>query len=296
MGLPIIDTPAQNAGTVVSHQMPGTGVPHEEEARLAQENLAQVARKIGILSGKGGVGKTFLTVNLALALAASGKRVGLLDADIDCPNVARFLDLREQPLIGTPEGRITPLEHAGLKIVSTHFLTDDARAPMIVRGPIKHKVLAELLTNVEWGALDALLLDLPPGTADVPMSAMLLTGLDGVIIVTTPSKESYLDARKSALMARELNVPVLGIVENMTGDVFGRGAARDLARELGVAHLGVIPLSREIRELSQGGRAALVELPALASVTQALMTAALGSSAGDLTLTRRSFWSRIMAR
>ena len=287
MGLPIV-----NDG-MLRDSVPGTA-PHEEEREIIKSNLALVRRKVGIISGKGGVGKTFVAVNLSLAIAAAGKRVGLLDADIDCPNVARFLNLRDQPLSGSREGRIQPLDHRGLRIVSTHFLTDDSKAPMIVRGPIKHKILAELLSNVDWGELDALIIDLPPGTADVPMSTMLLTGLDGVVVVTTPSKESLLDARKSALMARDLKVPVLGVVENMAGDAFGSGAGKQLADELGVPFLGTIPLSREIRELSENGRAALVEIDALVPAAQALVGVALGEA--YRIFKKRSFWSRMLDR
>jgi len=288
------DTPASSAAPITEHQMPGTAVPHEQEREQVHRNLARVTRKIGIVSGKGGVGKTFIAVNLALALSAAGKKTGILDADVDCPNVARFLNLRDLALSGSAEGRIDPLEHRGLKIVSTHFFTDDPHAPMIVRGPIKHKVLAELLGNVEWGALDALILDLPPGTADVPMSAMLLAGLDGVIVVTTPSKESIMDARKSALMAKDLGVAVLGIVENMAGDVFGSGAGAELATELDVAFLGSIPLSREARELSDNASSAFTQLPAFAPVARALMAVAVGERPDALEIKKRSFWNRIM--
>ncbi len=271
---------------LLSEQAPPTSSPHEAEKHQVATNLAGIRRKIGVHSGKGGVGKTFLAVNLALALAASGKSVGLLDADVDCPNVARFLNLRDGPLSGTPEGRIHPLEYRGMKIVSTHFMTDDALAPMIVRGPIKHKILAELLSRVEWGTLDVLLTDLPPGTADVPMSSMMIGDMDGILIVTTPQKEAVMDARKSVLMSRDLGVPVLGVVENMSGEVFGAGAGKRLSKELGVPFLGTIPLSREIRVLSDAGKAAFVEKKAYGQVAERLMHAVTGER---LTM-QRSFW------
>jgi Mrp family chromosome partitioning ATPase len=282
MGLPIMQE--QKA----SHQMPATGVPHEQEKKLVAKNLEQVRRRIGVHSGKGGVGKTFVAVNLALLLAGAGKRVGLLDADIDCPNAARLLNLRDVPLEGTADGRIFPLEHEGLKIVSTHFLTDSPAAPMIVRGPIKHKVLAELLSNVEWGELDALIADLPPGTSDVPLSSMLIAGLDGIIVVTTPQKEAIMDARKSALMAKDLDVAVLGIVENMAGEVFGSGSGERLANELGVPFLGSIPLSKHISERNAQGKAAL-DGPEHAEIAQQLLAAAMGESVGR----KRTFWQRL---
>ncbi len=290
MGLPIYDESNERS----ARQMPATGTPHEQERALVAKNLAGVRRRIGVHSGKGGVGKTFLSANLACALAAAGKRVGLLDADVDCPNVARFFNIRDIALTGTEEGRIHPLEYRGMRIVSTHFLTDDPKLPMIVRGPIKHKVLAELLSQVEWGELDVLITDLPPGTADVPMSSMLIGALDGIIVVTTPQKESLMDARKSALMARDLDVPVLGVVENMAGDAFGSGAGASLAQELGVPLLASIPLMREIRELSEQGQAALVERDELRSLASRIGAAAMGEESIDVR--RRSFWQRLMDR
>lgn len=293
MALPILNEEHHDGhrGGQSAHQMPGTA-PHAQEQREIQANLAGVKRRIGVHSGKGGVGKTFLAVNLALALAAGGKKAGLLDADIDCPNAARFLNLRAVPLEGTPEGRIRPLEHRGLRIVSTHFLTDEPDAPMIVRGPIKHKVLAELLGHVDWGELDVLVYDLPPGTADVPLSSMLIGCLDGIIIVTTPQKESLMDARKSALMAKEMGVPVLGVVENMSGEVFGTGAGKALASELGVPLLAVIPLDGRIRRLCEDAKAALVEIADLQGAAGSLMRAATGETIA----LQRSFWKTLMNR
>lgn len=291
MPLPILaDAPVEPSAS--RHQMPGTSAPHDLERVEVQKNLSGVRRKIGIHSGKGGVGKTFVAVNVALTLAFAQQRVGILDADIDCPNVARFLNLRDMPLGGTPEGRIIPLQACGLSVVSTHFLTDDPRKPMIVRGPIKHKVLTEMLSHVDWGELDVLIVDLPPGTADVPMSSMLLGALDGMIIVTTPQKESLLDARKSALMAQDLAVPILGVLENMSGDVFGSGAGEALAKELNVAFLGSIPLSKEIREVSAEGKSALVEVDSLRPIATSITNVVLGKE-NDIILKRRSFWARI---
>jgi len=233
--------------------------PHVAEKDVVAKNLTRVDRVIGFHSGKGGVGKTFLAVNTAVALAASGKKVGLLDADVDCPNVVEFLNLGDQMLRGTSDGRITPFEHRGVQIISAHFLTDSPKAPMIIRGPIKHKMLSEFLSHVDWGELDVLIIDLPPGTADVPLSSMQIGNLDGMVVVTTPQKEAVLDARKSALMALDLDVPLIGIVENMSGEIFGTGSGKSLAKELNVPFLGSVPLAKEIRKLNAMGNIALLE-------------------------------------
>jgi ATP-binding protein involved in chromosome partitioning len=233
--------------------------PHAQERHAIASNLRNVQRKIAVHSGKGGVGKTFLTVNLAFALKEQGKKVGIVDMDVDCPNIGRFFNLRDVPLHGSADGRIEPLEYKGLKIVSTHFLTDDPKKPMIVRGPIKHKMLNELLGRVNWGELDVLIYDLPPGTADVPMSSMMIGSPNGVVIVTTPQKEAIMDARKSAIMAEELGTSLIGIVENMSGEIFGKGTGKALANELNTPFLCSIPLSREIHKKSEKGKFALAE-------------------------------------
>jgi ATP-binding protein involved in chromosome partitioning len=243
---------------MAQHQMAGTDKPHATEKAEVAANLKNVKRIIGVHSGKGGVGKTFVAVNLAYALAATGKTVGLLDADIDCPNIVKFLNLRDMALNGTREGRIYPMEYKGVKLVSTHFLSDAPAEPMIVRGPIKHKVLAELLSQVEWGELDTLVIDLPPGTSDVPMSSMMIGNMSGMVIVTTPQKEAVMDAKKSVLMAKDLDVPVLGILENMSGEVFGTGSGERLAEELEVPFLGSVPLAKEIRQMNEEAQFALL--------------------------------------
>lgn len=276
MGLPVVEHTEES--------------PHEMEKAAIGKHLTGVKRKIGIHSGKGGVGKTFVAVNLAFALAASEKSVGLLDADVDCPNVARFLNLRATPLRGTPDGKFHPLDYRGVKIVSTHFLTDNPDLPMIIRGPIKHKMLAELLGKVHWGELDVLLYDLPPGTADVPMSSMMIGNLDGMIVVTTPQKESIMDARKSALMAKDLDVPVLGVIENMSGDAFGTGTGERLATEIGAPFLGTIPLSGEIRKMNEKGRAALVEHERYRELAPRMLEGLMGHTVEM----KRSFWKQIM--
>jgi len=299
MGLPILaddglaDTAYETHGAGAqknrqqSHQMPGAA-PHDEEKKQVQHNLAGVGRVIGVHSGKGGVGKTFVAVNIAFALAKMGKKVGLLDADIDCPNVVRFLNLRDMQLSGTKEGRISPIEYKQVKIISSHFLSDAPNEPMIIRGPIKHKVLAELLANVEWGDLDVLVYDLPPGTSDVPLSSFLIGNLTGLVVVTTPQKEAIMDAKKSVLMAKEMQVPVLGIIENMSGDVFGEGAGRRLAEELNTPYLGSIPLSKKIREMNQDAK---IALSTQEFGQPALLAAVLGKQ--PETLLAQSWWRKL---
>jgi ATP-binding protein involved in chromosome partitioning len=288
MGLPILQESEQAPHDMARHQMSGTDKPHMQEKEEVAENLKNVSRVIGVHSGKGGVGKTFVAVNLAMTLATSGKKVGLLDADIDCPNVVKFLNLRDMPLNGTREGRIFPLEYKNVKIVSTHFLTDAPMEPMVVRGPIKHKVLAELLGRVDWGTLDILVIDLPPGTSDVPMSSMLIGNMSGMVVVTTPQKEAIMDARKSVLMAKDLEVQVLGIVENMSGDIFGSGTGERLAQEMQVPFLGSIPLSKEIRQMNENAKIALLKEEFR---QPELLKAVSGES---VTLKKASFWRGIL--
>ncbi len=240
----------------------------DDEHDRIKAKLANIRHKIGIHAGKGGVGKTFVACNVALLLQAEGYQVGLLDADIDCPNVHDFLNIKTQ-LETDDAGRLIPVNYKGLKIVSTGFIQAPGEA-MIVRGPIKHRVLTDFLELTNWGPLDYLVIDFPPGTSDVPLSAMQLADLSGLIIVTTPQKEAIADARRAVHMARKLGVPLLGLLGNMEGEVFGV-AAEALAHELAVPFLGSIPLLREIRELSQVAEPAFLE-PVLDVVASSVLS------------------------
>ena len=221
----------------------------EERARIAK-SLTKFAIRIGVHSGKGGVGKTFVACGLARLLAENGDSVALLDADVDCPNVPESLALTERMTIDDA-GLLQPVRAQGLEIVSTGFLQDDGE-PLIIRGPIKHRILTDVVEKVAWRPHDFLIIDFTPGTSDVPLSAMQFIDLTGIILVTTPQRESLADVKRAAGMARKLNVPILGLVCNMEGEVFGH-VSESFAAELGVPIITRIQLSKEIREACERG-------------------------------------------
>lgn len=237
----------------------------EQELRL-KHNLSRIAKKLVVLSGKGGVGKTTVAVNLAYGLAMRGKRVGLLDTDIHGPNVPKMLGVEGRPLSGSPEGGIEPMTVGhGLKIISTSFFLKHSDEPVIWRGPLKMLTIKQFLSDVSWGDLDFLIVDSPPGTGDEPLSVcQLMPDLDGAIIITTPQEVAVLDSRKSVSFAKALNVPVIGIIENMSGlvcphcrtaiDLFGEGGGEKAARELNVPYLGRIPLEPGMVESGDSGK------------------------------------------
>jgi len=230
--------------------------PIEDEQERVKQSLKNIKYKIGVHSGKGGVGKTFVSCNLAMLLAAEGYSVGLLDADVDCPNIQDFLNISAELMLDDKE-QLIPLVYKGVKIVSTGFIQDKEEA-LIIRGPIKHRVLTDFLEKTLWGPLDYLVIDFPPGTSDIPLSAMQYADLTGIILVTTPQKEAVADATRAANMAKRLGIRIIGLIENMSGEVFG-SKGEQLAKKLGVEFIGSIPLEREIRELSDRGEAAFLE-------------------------------------
>jgi ATP-binding protein involved in chromosome partitioning len=209
---------------------------------------------IAVGSGKGGVGKTTVSVNLAIALSKLGYRTGLLDADVYGPNVPLMLGVSKQPY--AVENRIVPLEKEGLKLMSMGFLNPGDK-PLIWRGPMLHSVIGQFLRGTEWGELDFLVIDLPPGTGDVQLSLIQTAPLTGAIVVTTPSDVSLEDARKAVNMFRQVRVEILGLVENMSYliapqsgeriDVFGTGGGKRTAGAMDVHFLGELPLNPEIR-------------------------------------------------
>ena len=239
--------------------------------RKRKMSLGGVKRIIGVHSGKGGVGKTFLTVNIAYALAERGLSIGILDGDVDCPNVPRFLGIN-YTLFVNKEKRFQPVQHKGVKLISMGFTREDETEPFLIRGPAKHRVAIDFLTNTDWGYLDILLIDLPPGTSDVPMSYLEFGELYGILFVTSPQKEAILDTRKSIRMGKTFGIPPIGIVENMSGGVFGEGKAQMLAMESGMPYLGSIPLNNHIFEKNEKGEIAFLD-PTLEFVVAPLLDA-----------------------
>ncbi len=214
---------------------------------------------VAVASGKGGVGKSTVATNLAVSLAEAGARVGLIDADILNPNIPMMMGLGN----GRPRvvnEKMQPIEAYGVKVISTGFLIEPNK-PMIMRGPMLHSAIRQFFTDVEWGNLDYMIVDLPPGTGDAPLSLAQSFPLTGVIIVTQPQDVAVSDAIRGAAMFDQLNVPVLGIVENMAGDFFGSGGGERLANERKVPFLGRIPLDAEVRKGGDYGRPVAVVSP-----------------------------------
>lgn len=222
--------------------------------------LPGVGAIIAVASGKGGVGKSTLAANLALGLAASGLKVGLLDADIYGPSVPRLMGLKGRPEVN---GRmITPMQAFGLKVMSIGFMVEE-ETPMIWRGPMVMSAISQMLKEVNWAPLDILVVDMPPGTGDAQLTMAQQVPLAGAVIVSTPQDLALIDARRGVAMFQKVNVPVLGVVENMSyfmcphcgtrSDVFGHGGARHEAQRLGVPFLGEVPLQMSIRETSDAG-------------------------------------------
>ncbi len=221
-----------------------------EQKRQVSDALAKIGHKIGVYSGKGGVGKTTVAVNLAATLAHEGYSVGILDVDIDCPNVVRAMKVSERPQVGD-DNKLLPSERFGVKVMSMGFFQQNEEEAIIWRGPMVHNAINQLLQTTNWGTLDYLVIDLPPGTSDAPLTVMQNLDLDGFIVITTPQELAKIDAKRSINMIRKLQVKVLGVVENFSGDIFGRGAGEELAGELGLEFLGRLELRPEYRDTSK---------------------------------------------
>ena len=246
----------------------GKGREEDPELELVRQRLKDVKRKVLVLSGKGGVGKSTCAVNLACALAQDGGEVGLLDCDIYGPSVPLMMGVNERPLV-SPEEKLVPLMSHGVKLMSMGFLLEGDQ-PVIWRGPMIMKTIQQFVMQVDWGTLDYLLIDLPPGTGDAQLSLCQTVPLDGGVIVTTPQEASLGVVRKGIAMFERVNVPILGIVENMSyftapnGDrieIFGHGGGAAEAKRQGTAFLGEVPLFTEIREGGDAGIPVVVKSP-----------------------------------
>ncbi|MBI2173030.1 MAG: P-loop NTPase [Candidatus Aenigmarchaeota archaeon] len=222
--------------------METSSMQKQEQFNKLKANLDRIKYKVAVLSGKGGVGKTTIAVNIAALLAKKGYKVGLMDADIDCPNVGKMLGIKENFRI--EDGRLVPVDKYGMKILSMAFFQSDD-APTIWRGPLIHSAIMQLVEKSDMGDLDYLIIDMAPGTHDSTLTVFQFLDVSAAIVVTTPQPLAIMDAKKSSLAARHFGKPV-GIVENMAGDMFGAGKGLELANELKAPFLGSVPMSKEM--------------------------------------------------
>ena len=257
--------------TESTQKTPNRGV--DEKLKLEMK-MAKIKHKIAVISGKGGVGKSTVTVNLAMAFATHGyvNSVGILDADITGPCVPKILGIKGQKLQTTTHGISPAVGPLGIRVVSMDFLLPSDETPVIWRGPLKMKAIQQFLSDITWGDLDFLFIDLPPGTGDEPLSIMqLLPDMDGVVIVTIPSEVSQIVVKKAVTFARRMNVPVIGIIENMSGfvcpkcgekvDIFSAGGGEKIAEDLKIPFLGKIPIDPDICKDSDKGSPFIIEHP-----------------------------------
>lgn len=245
-----------------------------EQERNLKINLTKIQHKIAIISGKGGVGKSTVTANLAVALATHGHvgRIGILDADIHGPSIPRMLGIEGQRL-RTEDAAVYPATGPmQIKVVSMELLLPDENAPVVWRGPLKMIAIRQFLSDITWGDLDFLLIDLPPGTGDEPLSvAQLIPDMDGVVIVTIPSAVSQMVVKKAVTFAQRLGLPIIGVIENMSGftcphcgskiDIFQSGGGRRVSEEMRIPYLGGIPLEEKIGEDSDKGTPFITDEP-----------------------------------
>jgi ATP-binding protein involved in chromosome partitioning len=245
-----------------------------DNENIVRKRMKKIKHKIAVISGKGGVGKTVTAVNLAVAFAMQGheNRVGLLDADLHGPCVPTMLGMQNEKLRVGPIGAFPAIGPLGVKVVSMAFVLEGKEVPVVWRGPLKMRAIQQFLSEIVWGDLDFLLIDLPPGTGDEPLSVLkLLPEMDGVVIVTIPSEVSQNVVGKAITFSRQLNVPVIGIIENMSGfvcpdcgkvtNIFNTGGGKKIAEEYSVPFLGSIPLDQRVCEASDIGHPFITEQP-----------------------------------
>ena len=243
-----------------------------EQQQTLRLRMSKIKHKVAVISGKGGVGKSTVTVNLATAFAKTGHAIGILDADIHGPSVPRLLGLTGQQMKVGPPGAFPVPGPMGMKVVSIDFFLPEERTPTIWRGPLKMRAIRQFLTDIVWGDLDVLFIDLPPGTGDEALSiAQLLPEIDGVVIVTMPSELSRAVVKKAITFAERMGMPIIGIVENMSGfvcpncgertEIFQSGGGKKMAEETGVPFLGGIPIDPKIGVASDKGSPFVIENP-----------------------------------
>lgn len=257
---------------------------YEEERKRLRIRMSKIRHKIAVISGKGGVGKSTVTVNLAMAFAMHGyaNSVGILDADITGPCVPKIIGLHGRRLQAGPAGVFPAMGPLGIRVASMDFVLPSEESPVIWRGPLKMKAITQFLSDIVWGNLDFLFIDLPPGTGDEALSVMqLIPEMDGVVIVTIPSEVSQIVVKKAVTFSRQLNIPVIGVLENMSGfvcpkcgtevDIFKAGGGKEIAEDLKVPFLGKIPIDPKICEASDKGLPFIIE-HANSPATKAFMT------------------------
>lgn len=238
---------------------------NEEEQKIIREKMKRIKHKILVLSGKGGVGKSTVAANMAVALALEGKKVGLLDVDIHGPSIPGILNLNGQKLEAVGETIIPVKMNKNLKVMSIGFMLENNDDAVIWRGPMKYQVIKQFLKDVDWGELDFLIIDSPPGTGDEPLSVIqMLEDADGAIIVTTPQNLAISDVRKGIGFCRKLKLPIIGVIENMSGfvcpkcgevtNIFKSGGGEKMAKEMKVPFLGKIPIDPQIVEACDAGK------------------------------------------
>jgi ATP-binding protein involved in chromosome partitioning len=238
---------------------PPTGTPAQQGPESSASALPGIQRIIAVASGKGGVGKSTIAVNLAAGLARTGAKVGLLDADVYGPSIPTMLGVQGNPAVVEKGGRqmLEPMRAHGVSLMSMGFLVEEDK-PIIWRGPMLHGALKQFFNDVAWGELDYLVVDLPPGTGDVALTMVQTISLAGAVIVSTPQNVAMIDAKKAVAMFGQTGVPILGIVENMSGEVFGSGGCQTWAAQEGVRFLGSVPLVADIRQSGDDGDPAVL--------------------------------------